>query len=708
MSEDKSDAIAHSIWARNWASFNAGQFRDPPLLANSTIRDPYDLGHLEDIKQDMPKIPDGPYVFSNKEMAEIEGGRSVPQPEYKKVIDVPTAMGVAAGKVEAYGHVIDIDEYLGQDWEDEFIKPLYHQEPAATPDTFAVKPHSWQLKGAAQIHYLCRSVFRGGICGDEMGLGKALLAVHLMELARQEPGSFSVIVCPASCRMQWRSEILGSYKEGTAPRTLILDNQKMTLHEIWEHGYEIVIVSYPFLCSQLRNLESVNAEFRDFRDCKLRVPPTIPTCALFDNALRLTGKPIKRLILDECQNLKKEDGANFKAVNALYRSATVLLSGTILDNTWSDIINPLLLLKGHPFTNRGRLISALLDSKQKKSYRLELTDTGIVCIQRLLMALMVARPSSVLELPEMSQESIEFSLNDDEIYMVNHHIGRYKAAQAQRQSWLQKGVNTSFEVAMRHAVDAQLWASHSLLITHRALHDPKAGPEDTDETQVDLDGMATNLVSEIEYEDPKTRGKWLASLQATPLPELLKSSRMAALLKTWSDARLKYPDEKIVIFSKFRKFLEIFGTIMKKEYGIEPLMFHGLLTHAEKAAARKSFADCESKTPLLITAQAGSCGLNLQQASIVIQAEIWWNANTEKQARARCYRQGQEKDVRWFRLFAPNSAIDTEIDVVQRRKSTVNSKIMKPLVRKDEAPLVVPRFPTPDPDTMSLDQQLQD
>ena len=93
--------------------------------------------------------------------------------------------------------------------------------PIETPSHFAAIPRPWQLRGAAQIHYMCKSIFQGGMCADESGLGKTLLAILVMELARSERGSFSLVVCPASSRSQWKAEILNAYKEVSSPTRII-------------------------------------------------------------------------------------------------------------------------------------------------------------------------------------------------------------------------------------------------------------------------------------------------------------------------------------------------------------------------------------------------------------------------------------------------------------------------------------------------------
>lgn len=57
------------------------------------------------------------------------------------------------------------------------------------PPHMLTTPHTWQLKGAAQVHYLSKTEFRGAIVEDQMGLGKTLLAILAMYLAREESGS---------------------------------------------------------------------------------------------------------------------------------------------------------------------------------------------------------------------------------------------------------------------------------------------------------------------------------------------------------------------------------------------------------------------------------------------------------------------------------------------------------------------------------------
>lgn len=79
---------------------------------------------------------------------------------------------------------------------------------------------------------------------------------------------------------------------------------------------------------------------------------------------------------------------------------------------------------------------------------------------------------------------------------------------------------------------------------------------------------------------------------------------------------------------------------------------------------------------LLITADAGGVGLNLQFASRVIIAEPLWNAQAVDQMIARCWRKGQTRQVNVYHILALNSAIDFVYRTSQRRKIHTINEIM--------------------------------
>ena len=110
-----------------------------------------------------------------------------------------------------------------------------------------------------------------------------------------------------------------------------------------------------------------------------------------------------------------------------------------------------------------------------------------------------------------------------------------------------------------------------------------------------------------------------------------------------------------------------------------------------RKAIETEFADPSNDRPLLITAGAGGVGLNLTAASVVIQCEIWWKANTELQTLCRVYRQGQQQVVDAIRLDGMNSSIDALNQKSATLKPKVNNEVMEVIIRKhDEQPEVRP------------------
>lgn len=130
--------------------------------------------------------------------------------------------------------------------------------------------------------------------------------------------------------------------------------------------------------------------------------------------------------------------------------------------------------------------------------------------------------------------------------------------------------------------------------------------------------------------------------------------------------------------------------VLKQQSDVTCLRFDGTLNDTQKQAVREEFTNGTSSAPLLVTAGCGGTGINLQSGSVIIQMEVWWNMNHERQAYARCLRQGQDKMVKVYKLFAENSNIDIMISKCQVRKDKLNSQVMKPLVRKDDDPLIIP------------------
>ena len=173
----------------------------------------------------------------------------------------------------------------------------------------------------------------------------------------------------------------------------------------------------------------------------------------------------------------------------------------------------------------------------------------------------------------------------------------------------------------------------------------------------------------------------------------LKSSRVHVFLKLYDTLRREFPEERIVVFSVYRHFLDIIEQALKLHNPkARPLRYDDTKTTDQREFVRKEFEQQRYDQILLITAGAGGVGLNLTSASIVIQTEVWWNHRRELQAYARAHRKGQSKTVKVYRLMAKNSLVDGHIKKHQRIKTKVIDKFAQVLVRADNEPPVIP-FP---------------
>ncbi|QKX58009.1 uncharacterized protein TRUGW13939_05129 [Talaromyces rugulosus] len=598
------------------------------------------------------------------------------QDRYDDTMDIDFTRGF----VYVGGRQYTVRDYLGEEWVERFIMSLHKTQSIPTPKTLISQPHPWQLHGAAKIHKLCLSDIRGAICADAMGLGKTLLAIICMELAKNERGAFSVYVCPASCREQVKEEIIGAYPEGHTPNVLILDDHKMSASALVEGKWDIIICSYNFLTNAYKKQLDFDKKLELFRGGKGPRPPR-PVGGLFSDFWRLTALPIKRLVLDECQAIKKEDGKRFQSVKALYSRATILLSGTILSNRWYDVANAVAMLRGHPFDSREKFINAFSAASRRNTRANSYDEPDFVSVQRFLLGITVARPGNCLVMPDKLTMDFRFVLRSDEQEKVKEATVKYNKA---RIAAARGGQNdTESKRALGFAVVAQLLGAHSFLSQGDVSDLPTEAAEvDTDDPEDFLEELTRRM--QAENTNPKSRAEWLKFLDTVDKSELAQSSRIGALIRIIHHAKKHWPGEKIVIFSTFLRFLDIIYHVIKAEFGDLSLELNGTLDLKAKTEVQETFKTNKDCKFLLITSGCGGVGLNLQSGSIVIQTEVWWNRNMEIQAHGRCWRQGQERNVKIIRMIASNSSIDDVIKSCQVRKEKENNEIMRVIIRRDD------------------------
>ena len=204
---------------------------------------------------------------------------------------------------------------------------------AEQPDTITRKLKSFQLEGLNWMIRQEQSHWKGGLLGDEMGMGKTIQAVSLImsDYPAQEP---SLVVVPPVALMQWQNEIK-EYTDGKL-KVLVYHNtnpkiKNMKMKELRE--YDVIMISYSGLESIYRK-ESKGWKRDD---------------GLVKENSKIHAITYHRLILDEAHNIKSRTTSCAKACFALKADYKWCLSGTPVQNRIGEFFSLLRFLQIRPF-----------------------------------------------------------------------------------------------------------------------------------------------------------------------------------------------------------------------------------------------------------------------------------------------------------------------------------------------------------------------
>lgn len=477
--------------------------------------------------------------------------------------------------------------------------------------------------------------------------------------------------------------------------------------------------------------------------------PRRPQLSLFSSLYRELERPINHLILDEAQLVKRPDGMTHLAIKELYYRKAILLSGTFLANRWSDVYGLVDYLKGHPFESFADFMSVFGLSRFDEGYGRPPVSRQRRLI-RFLQAFTFARPSSLLDLPGMKTNMVRFPLDAAAAERVIFYTKRfYDLLRDSRLEGNKQLAAACRRKALMSALRAQQYAANRVLIGPKMTEDevliksaiaklkamlkaegvdrdnaalvmktiltavkartvPRAradhpAPREKDSEDLDYDdkvGVTEPLgayhdsdSSEDESVSLKARQKnahiqWRKAVSKLSSPDLL-SPRVSAVVDTYNGIKRADPSGKVVIFSRFLKFLDLVEEALLRQK-TPCLRFDGTKDDDERLHIRAVFANLGKTEPILITAGAGGAGMNLTAGTHLIQTECWWNGNEERQAYFRLHRKGQLKVVTLWLLQAQNSVIDEAIQQARDRKMNFNALFMQYLRFPDDREVVIP------------------
>lgn len=148
-------------------------------------------------------------------------------------------------------------------------------------------------------------------------------------------------------------------------------------------------------------------------------------------------------------------------------------------------------------------------------------------------------------------------------------------------------------------------------------------------------------------------------------------------LKALKSYLMRFKQDKIIVFTQYRKMSQILRSFLTEFYGKEGLLIDGDMA----AKKRKLVADQFQKGNypfIVITLKAGGTGLTLTQANHVIHYDRWWNPSVENQATDRAHRIGQLQDVNVVTLIC-RGTLEDRIDQIHKNKTDLFDKVISPL-----------------------------
>ena len=161
---------------------------------------------------------------------------------------------------------------------------------------------------------------------------------------------------------------------------------------------------------------------------------------------------------------------------------------------------------------------------------------------------------------------------------------------------------------------------------------------------------------------------------------------------------IKEKNEKVIIFTKFRKMQEILKNVIIHWYGIRTSIINGEIDTHSRRRLLDEYRKKQGFNVIILSPEAAGVGLNIVEANHVIHYTRHWNPAKEEQATDRAYRIGQKKDVYVYypiigeienikdnyerEIFETvNEWIDTQINEDVKDKSP-EEKLNKIIIRK--------------------------
>jgi len=512
----------------------------------------------------------------------------------------------------------------------------YSKQDVFVPPILAkwLRPH--QREGV-EFLYQCvmgLKAYKGNGCilADDMGLGKTLQSVALiytllktgLAAGGQATAKRVIVVCPCSLVKNWENEFVKWLGPGVVKCLALSVSDRKTVEKnldtfVRTKMFNILIASYETLRTHIGRLIKHN-------DC----------CDL--------------LVCDEAHRLKNSENQTSRALASLPVKRRVLLTGTPMQNNLEeffamvDFTNPGVLGTAEEF--RKRMLHPILRGREPDAT--EAQKARMMQIQNDMSTIVndfILRRINTLNaehLPPKLVQVVCCNLTEIQLNMY------------------QQLVNSK---DMKHVMDGkQQNCLGYIQMLMKLCNHPSLIVEDSASKSHSGRRAAAKAVkySENEGSAPIAGAQGLEkflpfspglSYNSPVLPEW--SGKMYVLYRLMKEMRKPgNGNDKIVIVSNYTQTLDLIGRLCR-ENSWGSCRLDGSVSMKKRQKMVEEFNDPSSSlVAFLLSSKAGGCGLNLIGGNRLVLFDPDWNPAVDKQAAARCWRDGQKKRCFTYRFLA--------------------------------------------------------
>ena len=475
----------------------------------------------------------------------------------------------------------------------------------------------------------------GCILADDMGLGKTLQGITLLWTLLQQglDGSPAVkralIVCPTSLVSNWDDEC-NKWLKGRVKTLPICDSTRA----------EVVSSVKSFLAP--RHLAQVMiVSYETFRIHSSRFN--------FDGAVDL-------IMCDEAHRLKNGETLTNKALCSVPCLRRVMLSGTPMQNHLDEFYsmvgfcNPGLL--GTPAEFAKKYERPILAGREPDCTELEMekAQAANTELSDLVNKFILRRTNTILSkhLPPKVVEVVCCKLSPLQQALYEHFLSSKAATQAL----------TGKATAVLPAITAlKKLCNHPKLI-----YDMIKGAKNTGNAAAGFATCAEFFTPGMYDSGSGRSGRGGGGMMHGWENH---SGKFAVLGRLLANLRAETKD-RIVIISNYTQTLDLIAH-MCRERNYPHVRLDGSTSIGKRQKLVKAFNDPTSNSfVFLLSSKAGGCGINLIGGNRLVLFDPDWNPANDKQAAARCWRDGQKKKCYLYRFLASGTI---EEKVFQRQLS---------------------------------------